>query len=153
MLERLDGTFPLVAFPEKLQEYIRAARDTLNFPEPYTASVMLLAVAVAIGNTRVLKMKEGWLVKPILFLALVGEAGANKSHPISFVFKPLDRINNEHIGAYNKAPGFKPKTGPAPCTRGSRSGFLTFRETRPSGRMLWWTWSSFFPAPMTPSRR
>lgn len=103
MLERLDGAFPLAAFPRRLQEYIRTARDTLNFPEPYTASVMLLAVAVAIGNTRVLKMKEGWLVKPILFLALVGEAGANKSHPISFVFKPLDRINNEHIGAYNKA--------------------------------------------------
>ena len=103
MLERLDGTFPLVAFPEKLQDYIRAARDTLNFPEPYTASVMLLAVAVAIGNTRVLKVKEGWLVKPILFLALVGEAGANKSHPISFVLKPLERINNAHIDAYNKA--------------------------------------------------
>ena len=103
MLERLDGTFPLVAFPEKLQDYIRAARDTLNFPEPYTASVMLLAVAVAIGNTRVLKVKEGWLVKPILFLTLVGEAGANKSHPISFVLKPLERINNAHIDAYNKA--------------------------------------------------
>ncbi len=103
MLERLDGAFPLAAFPRRLQEYIRTARDTLNFPEPYTASVMLLAVAVAIGNTRVLKMKEGWLVKPILFLALVGDAGANKSHPISFVLKPLDRINNEHIEAYNKA--------------------------------------------------
>lgn len=103
MLERLDGTFPLAAFPRRLQEFIRTARDTLNFPEPFTASVMLLAVAVAIGNTRVLKVKEGWTVKPILFLALVGEAGANKSHPISFVLKPLDRINNEHIEAYNKA--------------------------------------------------
>jgi len=113
MLERLDGTFPLVAFPKKLQEYIRAARDTLNFPEPYTASVMLLAVAVAIGNTRVLKVKEGWQVKPILFLALVGEAGANKSHPISFVFKPLDRINNEHIDAYDKALADYRKSGDA----------------------------------------
>ena len=103
MLEKLYGTFPLVAFPEKLREYIRAARDTLNFPEPYTASVMLLAVAVAIGNTRVLKVKEGWQVKPILFLALVGEAGANKSHPLSFVLKPLEHINNAHIDAYNRA--------------------------------------------------
>ena len=103
MLERLDGTFPLAAFPVRLQEFIRTARDTLNFPEPFTASVMLLAVAVAIGNTRVLKVKEGWTLKPILFLALVGEAGANKSHPITFVLKPLDHINNEHIEAYNKA--------------------------------------------------
>lgn len=103
MLEHLNGTFPLIAFPRKLQEYIRTARDTLNFPEPYTASAMLLAVAVAIGNTRILKMKEGWLVKPILFVALVGDAGVNKSHPISFVLKPLDRINNEYIEAYNKA--------------------------------------------------
>ena len=64
---------------------------------------MLLAVAVAIGNTRVLKVKEGWQVKPILFLALVGEAGANKSHPLSFVLKPLEHINNAHIDAYNRA--------------------------------------------------
>lgn len=113
MLEKLDGTFPLSAFPKQLQEYIRTARDTLNFPEPFTASVMLLAVAVAIGNTRILKVKEGWMVKPILFLALVGEAGANKSHPISFVLRPLDRINNEHIEAYNKALAEYRKTGDA----------------------------------------
>lgn len=103
MLEKLNGAFPLNAFPKCLQEYIRTARETLNFPEPYTASAMLLATAVAIGNTRVLRVKEGWFIKPILFLALVGEAGTNKSHPISFVLRPLDRINNEHIEAYNKA--------------------------------------------------
>lgn len=103
MLERLNGEFPIRAFPAGLQEFITTAERTLNFPRAYTAGSMLLAVAVAIGNTRVLKMKEGWLVKPILFLALVGEAGANKSHPASFVLRPLKRINSENIAAYNEA--------------------------------------------------
>ena len=63
---------------------------------------MLLVFSLAIGNTRVLKVKDGWTVKPILFLALVGEAGANKSHPISFVLKPVLRINHENLDKYRK---------------------------------------------------
>jgi len=142
MQEHLNGTFPLIAFPGKLQEYIRTARDTLNFPEPYTASAMLLAVAVAIGNTRVLKMKDGWLVKPILFLALVGDAGANKSHPISFVLKPLDRSNNEHIEAYNKAladyrkagdgnPAEKPKPSQILVSDITTEGLVSLHRSNP----------------------
>lgn len=94
--------FPLVAFPAKMQSFINTAKETLNYPIPYTACSMLLVFSLAIGNTRVLKVKDGWTVKPILFLALVGEAGANKSHPITFVMKPIVRINHENLEKYNK---------------------------------------------------
>ncbi len=95
-------TFPLCAFPSKMRSFIKTAKETLNFPTPYTASSMLLVFSLAIGNTRVLKVKDGWTVKPILFLALVGEAGANKSHPISFVMKPVLRLNHENLDKYRK---------------------------------------------------
>ena len=95
-------TFPLFAFPAKMQSFITTAKETLNFPIPYTASSMLLVFSLAIGNTRVLKVKDGWIIKPIMFLALVGEAGANKSHPISFVLKPVLRINHENLDQYRK---------------------------------------------------
>ena len=98
----LDNPFPLNAFPPKMRSFVTTAKETLNFPIPYTASSMLLVFSLAIGNTRVLKVKEGWIVKPILFLALVGEAGANKSHPISFVLKPMLRINHENLDKYRK---------------------------------------------------
>ena len=98
----LDNPFPLNAFPPKMRSFVTTAKETLNFPIPYTASSMLLVFSLAIGNTRVLKVKDGWTVKPILFLALVGEAGANKSHPISFVLKPVLRINHENLDKYRK---------------------------------------------------
>ena len=98
----LDNPFPLNAFPPKMRSFVTTAKETLNFPIPYTASSMLLVFSLAIGNTRVLKVKDGWIVKPILFLALVGEAGANKSHPISFVLKPMLRINHENLDKYRK---------------------------------------------------
>ena len=97
-----DTKFPLFVFPSKMQSFINTAQETLNFPIPYTASSMLLVFSLAIGNTRVLKVKDGWNVKPILFLALVGEAGANKSHPISFVMKPVHSINHENLEKYRK---------------------------------------------------
>ena len=98
----LDNPFPLNAFPPRMRSFVTTAKETLNFPIPYTASSMLLVFSLAIGNTRVLKVKDGWTVKPILFLALVGEAGANKSHPISFVLKPVLRINHENLDKYRK---------------------------------------------------
>ena len=66
----LDNPFPLNAFPPKMRSFVTTAKETLNFPIPYTASSMLLVFSLAIGNTRVLKVKDGWIVKPILFLAL-----------------------------------------------------------------------------------
>ena len=34
-------------------------------------------------------MKQGWVESAILFVALVGRPGANKSHPLSFAMKPF----------------------------------------------------------------
>ena len=112
-----DTKFPLFVFPSKMQSFINTAQETLNFPIPYTASSMLLVFSLAIGNTRVLKVKDGWNVKPILFLALVGEAGANKSHPISFVMKPVHSINHENLEKYRKElADYRRQLGSGACT-------------------------------------
>ena len=58
----LDNPFPLNAFPPRMRSFVTTAKETLNFPIPYTASSMLLVFSLAIGNTRVLKVKDGWTV-------------------------------------------------------------------------------------------
>ena len=50
---------------------------------------MLTAIAVGIGNTHLVQVKSGWLESAILYMALVGRPGANKSHPLSFAMKPF----------------------------------------------------------------
>ena len=54
------GGFPISLYPSKIQRIIREVNDCYGFPVNYVAAAMLLvAVSVAIGNTHLMRMKEG----------------------------------------------------------------------------------------------
>lgn len=81
---RLSGTaFPVSIFPNKIQRIIREVHECHNYPTDYIASAILTAIAVGIGNTHLAQIKQGWVESPILYMALIGRPGANKSHPLS----------------------------------------------------------------------
>lgn len=87
---RLSGTaFPVSIFPNKIQRIIREVHECHNYPTDYIAAAILTAIAVGIGNTHLVQIKQGWTESPILYMALIGRPGANKSHPLSFAMKPF----------------------------------------------------------------
>ena len=87
---RLSGTaFPVSIFPAKIQRIIREVHECHNYPTDYIAAAILTAIAVGIGNTHLAQIKQGWMESPILYMALIGRPGANKSHPLSFAMKPF----------------------------------------------------------------
>jgi len=87
---RLSGTdFPVSVFPQSIQHIITELHECQSFPIDYVAASMLTAIAVGIGNTHLVQVKSGWLESAILYMALVGRPGANKSHPLSFAMKPF----------------------------------------------------------------
>mgnify|MGYP002088354548 CR=1 FL=1 len=87
---RLSGTaFPVSIFPAKIQRIIREVHECHNYPTDYIAAAILTAIAVGIGNTHLAQIKQGWIESPILYMALIGRPGANKSHPLSFAMKPF----------------------------------------------------------------
>jgi hypothetical protein len=87
---RLSGTaFPVSIFPNKIQRIIREVHECHNYPTDYIAAAILTAIAVGIGNTHLAQIKQGWTESPILYMALIGRPGANKSHPLSFAMKPF----------------------------------------------------------------
>lgn len=94
--------FPLDSLPCKVQKIIEQVNQELNFPVNYTAASMLLAAAVAIGNSKILKVNDEWTVKPILFMALIGEPGSLKTHPINFALKPFEKADNITLSKYEK---------------------------------------------------
>ncbi len=98
--------FPSAIFPSKMQHIIREVHECQSFPIAYISSAMLVAIGVAIGNTHLAQLKQGWCESPMLYLALVGRPGANKSHPLSFAMKPfIDhdyRSNQEYEQAYRE---------------------------------------------------
>ncbi len=75
--------FPVHIYPQEIQKIIADPHKDLNFSVNYIAASLLLAASVAIGNSRVLKVKDGWKVKPILYMALVGSPGSVKTHPVT----------------------------------------------------------------------
>lgn len=89
-LQKKRNPFPVAAFPEPVQEILRATNESLNFPIDFTGTAILFAVSVAIGNTYRIKVKSGWTESALLYLALVGRPGTNKSHPLSFALSPLE---------------------------------------------------------------
>lgn len=85
---RLTGTdFPVSIFPTKFQRIISEVHECHNYPTDYIASAIFAAIAVGIGNTHLAQIKQGWIESPILYMALIGIPGANKSHPLSFAMK------------------------------------------------------------------
>ena len=87
--QSIGAEFPVHVFPEKVREIISTTGECLNFPTDYIASSLCFALSVGIGNTHVAKLKEGWTERAILYLALIGRPGTNKSHPLSFALQPL----------------------------------------------------------------
>lgn len=93
--------FPVEIFPPKIQRIIHEVHECQSYPIDYTAASIFTAIAVGIGNTHHIQMKQGWVESAILFVALVGRPGANKSHPLSFAMKPFvdfDHRQNQEFG-------------------------------------------------------
>ncbi len=95
-----DSDFPVHVFPAKMQRIILELNTTCAFPIDYTASAMLAAISVAIGNTHRVEIKRSWQESAIVYIAIVGRPGDCKSHPLTFVMRPLvnaDWKNNQEF--------------------------------------------------------
>lgn len=95
-----SNVFPIEVFPPELEALIIELKNTMNFPIDYSASSLLFAVSVAIGNKIQLKVKNGWKEKSILYLILVGRTGDIKSHSVSFFIKSLMEIDRRYYFEY-----------------------------------------------------
>jgi len=81
--------FPVDVFPQVIQEIIHATNKDLTFPVDYIGASLLFASSVAIGNTYQVEVKREWHESAVLYMAIVGAAGTNKSHPLAFALKPI----------------------------------------------------------------
>ncbi|MBV5281059.1 MAG: DUF3987 domain-containing protein [Paludibacter sp.] len=98
--EAKDNPFPIEVFSPVFRNIIMETRDTLNFPVDYSAATILAAVATAIGKTALLQVKNGWKEFCPLYMSLIGNAGASKSHPLDMLFDILKTIDKENYNNY-----------------------------------------------------
>lgn len=91
--------FPYDIFPEEIQQYIQYQ----PIQHEYIAAACLGSLSVAIGNSAVLQAMPGYVVKPILYLAIVAPPGASKTPAISKAFAPIEEYDNILFEEYSKA--------------------------------------------------
>ncbi|MDH6312650.1 hypothetical protein M2137_001425 [Parabacteroides sp. PFB2-10] len=94
--------YPVQVFPHHIQDIIYATGECLNYPIDYIAASLCFVLSVGIGNTHVAKLKEGWSERAILYIALIGRPGVNKSHPLSFAFHPLFEHDAKNAVTFKK---------------------------------------------------
>ena len=110
-VERIPETgLPLEVFPARIQELVLNLARYENFNVEYTASILLSAVATAIGNSCRIRIKGEWKTSPSIYMMLVGRPGLGKTPPLGFLYRPIrehdDRMYekyNEEWNAYEKA--------------------------------------------------
>ncbi|MCF8423926.1 MAG: DUF3987 domain-containing protein [Bacteroidia bacterium] len=95
-----DNIFPTDVFPTIFKDLIFDLKKSLNFPTDYTGTAILTAIAATIGTTAKVKVKGSWYEYASLYSVIVGNAGANKTHPVNQMFNILRDIDKLAINKY-----------------------------------------------------
>ena len=93
---------PLYAFPEKIREIVLDLSRYENFNVEYTVSIILSAVATAIGNSCHIRIKGEWKTAPSLYMMLVGRPGLGKTPPLGFIYRPINEQDDRMFEKFNE---------------------------------------------------
>lgn len=93
------NNFPVDVFPKAVQQVINSTNECLKYPIDFIGSSLLYAASVAIGNTHRVEVQGTHTESAVLYLAIVGQPGTAKSHPLSFALQP---IYNKDKHSYQK---------------------------------------------------
>lgn len=105
--------FPVDVFPDPLSRFIREASEALPCPMDFVGVPMLALLGTAIGTSRVLEIKPGWLEGPRIFAAVVADPGSKKSPALSLAMQPLTLQQRLLQAAYRTAKEVAHKEGGA----------------------------------------
>lgn len=97
------GSFPITAFPLKVQGILLDLANFADFRIEYSAAVMLSAAATAIGNSFHVAITPTWESAPSLYMILVGRPGMGKSHPLKAIYKPILEADARLFAQYKEA--------------------------------------------------
>ena len=97
-----NNPFPLRVLPPEIQKIVESTNQCLGFPIDYIAASLLYAASVAVGATYTVQIMKGWIESGVLYMAIVGRAGINKSHPLSWAIKPIMKRDDQSFKIYKE---------------------------------------------------
>jgi Protein of unknown function (DUF3987) len=142
--------FPVAVFPAPLRQFMHEVAAALPCPPDFVGVPMLALLGCAIGTSRVLRVKPGWLEGPRLYTAVVADTGTKKSPALRFGAQPyydrqrtllqqyLDAHDLETAG-YTDAMDTLPGPPPVPGARQPPPMATPAADDRPSPPQLFTT--------------
>lgn len=97
-----DLQFPLDILPTFFADYIKACNHTLGNSIDYMGVSFIWMTSLMLGNYLKIKVKEGWVDAPIVWISIVGRAGVGKTPSIISIIKPLLDLNANRIKDYKE---------------------------------------------------
>lgn len=90
--------FPFDIFPDRVQNFIRFQ----SIQHEYLAGALLASFSTIVGNTAVLEAKDGYRIKPVLYMAIIAPPGAAKTPALKIAFAPIEEYDDELFKQYGK---------------------------------------------------
>ncbi len=94
--------FPVDLLPETAARFVHEVAAANCCDPAGVAVAALVALAAAIGNSRRLRLKRGWVFPAILWGMLIARKGSIKSWAMAPAIKPLDRRQEEYHEQYSR---------------------------------------------------
>ena len=95
--------FPADTLPEPVRSYVIDGAAAIGCDESFVALPLLSGLAAAVGNTRRIMLKRGWTEPAIVWTAVIGESGTQKSPAFRLALKAVrdrqHRLMKEHQAA------------------------------------------------------
>ena len=98
----LVAPFPVHVFPKPVSEFIMAASKSIGCPPDFLAIPVLAVLATAIGNSRSIQLKKGWIEGPRIFSAVVANPGSKKSPALAAATRPIRDIQKSFCAELEK---------------------------------------------------
>ena len=95
--------FPVGALPEPIRGFVEAGSAALGVDPAYLGTALIPALASAIGNAAVIRLKPGWTEPAVIWAAVVGESGNLKSPVLDFAMRSIRQRQARAIAQYAEA--------------------------------------------------
>jgi hypothetical protein len=95
--------FPVEQLPPVAREYAIAAAEAIGCDVALVAVPMLSVLAGAIGNSRAVILKKGWVDAAVVWSVTIAESGGHKSPALDAAVNPFVELQMVRLDAYDAA--------------------------------------------------
>ena len=87
--------FPTYHLPQPMRQFVEQAAGAIGCDPAFVALPALATAAALIGNTRTIRLKQGWTEPCVLWACIIGDSGSLKSPAILAAAAPVYQMQGE----------------------------------------------------------